>query len=97
MTEKTAKYSDLSIEYKRKIVAANRLGDIALSLISKEMGNKLVRLLQRNAISFSNKLSVEEVEKEIAKLDGLVVNSHPTKRKGVSILSEYRRTRFGDW
>ena len=91
------KYSDLSIQHKRKIIAANRIGDIALSLISQQKGNQLVRLIQRNAISFSNQLSVEEVEAEIAKLDGLIDNSHSTKRKGISVLSEYRRTRFGDW
>ena len=96
MNSETAKYSDLSIEHKRKIVAANRVGDIALSLISQQMGNQLVRLIQRNAISFSNKLSVEEIEAEIAKLDGLIDDSHSTKRKGISSLSEFRRIKFGD-
>ncbi len=73
MSEKrSCSYSKLSNHHKRKIIAVNRIGDIALNYIASQGNNNLVRMIQRNAFSFANNLSDEEVDKAMIHLDQLV-------------------------
>lgn len=87
-------YAGLSICHKRKIVAANKLAQLVLTFLASQGNNNLCRSFTNKAISYSNTISYEEVEKEIAMLDELVeprkTSSNVTSLKGRKSRSLFR-------
>ncbi len=84
-------YAGLSIYHKRKIVAANKLAQLALTFLASQGNNNLCRSFTNKAISYSNTISDHEVNEEIAKLDELVEAAKSSTK--VTTLKGRRKTR----
>ena len=88
----TDKYADLDMDHKRKILAANRTATTALNYLRAKGSNDLAKLFTKNAVLYANKLSEDEVEKQIAELDHVVEESRK-KERFLDEFSARRKTR----
>ena len=88
--QEEGRYGDLDMERKRRMIAAHEQGNIALNFLRKQGNNKLVRMFLTRAKIYAHRLTDEQVNAEIAKLDQLVEESQKQHNRNNKVRSLFR-------